>query len=79
MPLYLLKLNSCHVVVFKSKCSLKVLICYSSCLYCVQLKEVFRRELEKAESEIKKTTAIIAEYKQVCLTSLTLTLTLPLT
>lgn len=30
-----------------------------------QLKEVFRRELEKAESEIKKTTAIIAEYKQV--------------
>lgn len=32
-----------------------------------QLKEVFRRELEKAELEIKKTTAIIAEYKQVCL------------
>uniref|UniRef100_A0AAY4BR57 Rab-GAP TBC domain-containing protein n=1 Tax=Denticeps clupeoides TaxID=299321 RepID=A0AAY4BR57_9TELE len=31
-----------------------------------QLKEVFRRELEKAESEIKKTTAIIAEYKQIC-------------
>uniref|UniRef100_A0A672P4T9 RAB GTPase activating protein 1 like n=1 Tax=Sinocyclocheilus grahami TaxID=75366 RepID=A0A672P4T9_SINGR len=31
-----------------------------------QLKEVFRRELEKAELEIKKTTAIIAEYKQVC-------------
>lgn len=30
-----------------------------------QLKEVFRRELEKAELEIKKTTAIIAEYKQV--------------
>ncbi|KAG9350808.1 hypothetical protein JZ751_024697 [Albula glossodonta] len=30
------------------------------------LKEVFRRELEKAESEIKKTTAIIAEYKQIC-------------
>ncbi|XP_051929864.1 rab GTPase-activating protein 1-like isoform X2 [Hippocampus zosterae] len=29
-----------------------------------QLKEVFRRELEKAEVEIKKTTAIIAEYKQ---------------
>ncbi|CAB1324641.1 unnamed protein product [Coregonus sp. 'balchen'] len=29
-----------------------------------QIKEVFRRELEKAESEIKKTTAIIAEYKQ---------------
>ncbi|XP_072294372.1 rab GTPase-activating protein 1-like isoform X1 [Eucyclogobius newberryi] len=31
-----------------------------------QIKEVFRRELEKAESEIKKTTAIIAEYKQIC-------------
>ncbi|KAJ0065771.1 hypothetical protein NL108_018191 [Boleophthalmus pectinirostris] len=31
-----------------------------------QLKEVFRRELEKAECEIKKTTAIIAEYKQIC-------------
>ncbi|KAJ3599500.1 hypothetical protein NHX12_033460, partial [Muraenolepis orangiensis] len=31
-----------------------------------QLKEVFRRELEKAESEIKKTTAIIIEYKQIC-------------
>uniref|UniRef100_A0A674DNA0 Rab GTPase-activating protein 1-like n=1 Tax=Salmo trutta TaxID=8032 RepID=A0A674DNA0_SALTR len=30
-----------------------------------QIKEVFRRELEKAESEIKKTTAIITEYKQV--------------
>ncbi|MEQ2194315.1 Rab GTPase-activating protein 1-like protein [Xenoophorus captivus] len=25
-----------------------------------------RRELEKAEMEIKKTTAIIAEYKQIC-------------
>uniref|UniRef100_A0A3Q1EXN1 RAB GTPase activating protein 1-like n=1 Tax=Acanthochromis polyacanthus TaxID=80966 RepID=A0A3Q1EXN1_9TELE len=34
-----------------------------------QLKEVFRRELEKAELEIKKTSAIIAEYKQVCSTS----------
>ncbi|XP_075616597.1 rab GTPase-activating protein 1-like isoform X3 [Balearica regulorum gibbericeps] len=31
-----------------------------------QLKEVFRKQLEKAESEIKKTTAIIAEYKQIC-------------
>ncbi|XP_061884406.1 rab GTPase-activating protein 1-like isoform X1 [Entelurus aequoreus] len=31
-----------------------------------QLKEVFRRELEKAELEIKKTTAIISEYKQIC-------------
>lgn len=36
------------------------------CIFCLlQLKEVFRRELEKAEQEIKKTTAIIAEYKQV--------------
>lgn len=34
-------------------------------LWPSQLKEVFRRELEKAEMEIKKTTAIIAEYKQV--------------
>lgn len=31
-----------------------------------QLKEVFRRELEKAELEIKKTAAIITEYKQIC-------------
>nr|XP_020654218.1 rab GTPase-activating protein 1-like isoform X8 [Pogona vitticeps] len=31
-----------------------------------QLKELFRKQLEKAESEIKKTTAIIAEYKQIC-------------
>eukprot|EP00069_Balaena_mysticetus_P011676 bmy_21324T0 len=30
----------------------------------VRLKEVFRKQLEKAEYEIKKTTAIIAEYKQ---------------
>lgn len=43
---------------------------YRLCVFVVylwpsQLKEVFRRELEKAEMEIKKTTAIIAEYKQV--------------
>ncbi|XP_058034615.1 rab GTPase-activating protein 1-like isoform X2 [Ahaetulla prasina] len=31
-----------------------------------QLKEFFRKQLEKAESEIKKTSAIIAEYKQIC-------------
>ncbi|OCT85063.1 uncharacterized protein LOC379167 isoform X1 [Xenopus laevis] len=31
-----------------------------------QLKEIFRKQLEKAEQEIKKTTAIIAEYKQIC-------------
>uniref|UniRef100_A0A2D4HN13 Rab-GAP TBC domain-containing protein n=1 Tax=Micrurus lemniscatus lemniscatus TaxID=129467 RepID=A0A2D4HN13_MICLE len=31
-----------------------------------QLKEMFRKQLEKAESEIKKTSAIIAEYKQIC-------------
>ncbi|KPP67917.1 rab GTPase-activating protein 1-like,-like [Scleropages formosus] len=30
-----------------------------------QLKHIFRRELEKAESELKKTNAIIDEYKQV--------------
>jgi hypothetical protein len=33
--------------------------------FSFQLKEVFRKQLEKAEYEIKKTTAIIAEYKQV--------------
>ncbi|TWW58135.1 Rab GTPase-activating protein 1-like, isoform 10 [Takifugu flavidus] len=38
----------------------------SSPLCCSQLKEVFRRELEKAELEIKKTAAIIVEYKQIC-------------
>lgn len=47
-----------------------ILINLQSCVFVVlfclfQLKEVFRRELEKAELEIKKTTAIIAEYKQV--------------
>ncbi|XP_072367876.1 rab GTPase-activating protein 1-like isoform X4 [Scyliorhinus torazame] len=31
-----------------------------------QIKEVFRRELEKAECEVKKTSAIISEYKQIC-------------
>ncbi|XP_063154571.1 rab GTPase-activating protein 1-like isoform X4 [Candoia aspera] len=31
-----------------------------------QLKEIFRKQLEKAECEIKKTSAIIAEYKQIC-------------
>ncbi|XP_067836020.1 rab GTPase-activating protein 1-like isoform X3 [Heptranchias perlo] len=31
-----------------------------------QIKEVFRRELEKAESEVRKTSAIISEYKQIC-------------
>uniref|UniRef100_A0A4W4GGZ2 RAB GTPase activating protein 1 like n=1 Tax=Electrophorus electricus TaxID=8005 RepID=A0A4W4GGZ2_ELEEL len=35
-------------------------------IFLFQIKEVFRRELEKAELEIKKTTAIIAEYKQIC-------------
>lgn len=39
----------------------------SSVLPPWQLKEVFRRELEKAELEIKKTAAIITEYKQVWL------------
>ncbi len=39
----------------------------SNNIFYFQLKEMFRRELEKAELEIKKTTAIIAEYKQVCL------------
>ncbi|XP_059503694.1 rab GTPase-activating protein 1-like isoform X2 [Stegostoma tigrinum] len=31
-----------------------------------QIKEVFRRELEKAECEVRKTSAIILEYKQIC-------------
>ncbi|KAM6912370.1 rab GTPase-activating protein 1-like [Xenentodon cancila] len=30
------------------------------------LKEVFRRELEKAEQEIKRSSGIIADYKQIC-------------
>eukprot|EP00061_Rhincodon_typus_P013492 g39896.t1 len=29
-----------------------------------QIKEVFRRELEKAECEVRKTSAIILDYKQ---------------
>lgn len=38
----------------------------------LQLKEMCRRELDKAESEIKKNSSIIGDYKQVsrgCLTS----------
>nr|XP_055057678.1 rab GTPase-activating protein 1-like isoform X1 [Misgurnus anguillicaudatus] len=31
-----------------------------------QLKEMFRKELEKAESDIKRSNNIIAEYKQIC-------------
>ncbi|XP_048457754.1 rab GTPase-activating protein 1-like isoform X1 [Rhincodon typus] len=31
-----------------------------------QIKEVFRRELEKAECEVRKTSAIILDYKQIC-------------
>lgn len=31
-----------------------------------QLKEVFRRELEKAEQEVRRSSGIIADYKQVC-------------
>ncbi|XP_068195326.1 rab GTPase-activating protein 1-like isoform X2 [Antennarius striatus] len=30
------------------------------------LKEVFRRELEKAEAEASKSSVIVAEYKQIC-------------
>ncbi|KAM8833142.1 rab GTPase-activating protein 1-like [Synchiropus picturatus] len=30
------------------------------------LKDVFRRELEKAEREVKRSTGIIADYKQIC-------------
>ncbi|XP_067336854.1 rab GTPase-activating protein 1-like isoform X1 [Channa argus] len=31
-----------------------------------RLKEVFRRELEKTEQEVKRSTVIIADYKQIC-------------
>lgn len=31
----------------------------------MQLKEMCRRELDKAESEIKKNSSIIGDYKQV--------------
>lgn len=50
----------CYFIEIRCVC---VFLCHLVCL--CQLKEVFRRELEKAELEIKKTTAIIAEYKQV--------------
>ncbi|XP_041669248.1 rab GTPase-activating protein 1-like isoform X1 [Cheilinus undulatus] len=30
------------------------------------LKEVFRRELEKAEQEVRRSSGIIADYKQIC-------------
>ncbi|XP_074548449.1 rab GTPase-activating protein 1-like isoform X2 [Halichoeres trimaculatus] len=32
----------------------------------VMLKEVFRRELEKAEQDIKRSSGITADYKQIC-------------
>lgn len=31
-----------------------------------QLKEVFRRELEKAEQDVRRSSVITADYKQVC-------------
>lgn len=34
-------------------------------LFLMQLKEMCRRELDKAESEIKKNSSIIGDYKQV--------------
>lgn len=37
-------------------------LCFS---HCAQLKEMCRRELDKAESEIKKNSSIIGDYKQV--------------
>ncbi|XP_070776741.1 rab GTPase-activating protein 1-like isoform X2 [Enoplosus armatus] len=30
------------------------------------LKEVFRRELEKAEQEVRRSSGIVADYKQIC-------------
>lgn len=37
-------------------------------LFFLQLKEMCRRELDKAESEIKKNSSIIGDYKQVSTT-----------
>ena len=34
-------------------------------MFVFQLKEVFRREMDKAEAEIKRTNGIIADYKKV--------------
>ncbi|KAG7225897.1 hypothetical protein INR49_014325 [Caranx melampygus] len=31
-----------------------------------KLKEVFRRELEKAEQEVRRSSGIVADYKQIC-------------
>lgn len=38
---------------------------FASAFSCMQLKEMCRRELDKAESEIKKNSSIIGDYKQV--------------
>lgn len=38
----------------------------SVCPLLEQLKEVFRRELEKVEQEVRRSSLIIADYKQVC-------------
>jgi len=38
---------------------------YKLFTFFLQLKEMCRRELDKAESEIKKNSSIIGDYKQV--------------
>ena len=55
-----------------SKCYLITLFTSVGCVYgndvliCLQLKEVFRKELDKAGAEINRSNSIIADYKQVC-------------
>lgn len=39
----------------------------SNCPVLEQLKVVFRRELEKTEQEVRRSSVIIADYKQVCM------------
>lgn len=46
----------------------KTFLCFFF-FFSLQLKEMCRRELDKAESEIKKNSSIIGDYKQVSTTS----------
>lgn len=59
------------MIYFLTKCIELLLVARKNDLKTLlffQLKEVFRRELERAELEIKKSSGIISDYKQVLTT-----------
>lgn len=68
------------IVIFCSILLLHNIILYSITLHDIlfipsQLKEAFRRELEKADFDVKKLTGILTDYKQVQYTASPQTLT----